>query len=73
MQIFSPFISKIFNKSIGNANLSDDVILGDITPVYQKNNRNKVNYRPASVLPALPEIFEKVFTTKFTKMLVARC
>ena len=38
----SAFISKIFNKTIGNVNSPDDIKIADITPVYEKNNHKCV-------------------------------
>ena len=55
-----PFINKIFNESIENANFPADLKLADITPIYNKNNRNnKENYRLVSISPALSKIVEK--------------
>ena len=53
-------MNKIFSESIENANFLDDLNLTDITPIYNKNNRNKLaNYILVSTLPALSKTVEK--------------
>lgn len=50
----SSFISKIFNESLENTNLSDDLKLADITLVLRKiNPDDKASHRPVSISPAL--------------------
>ena len=42
-------------------NFSDNLKLADITPVFKKKNPlHKVNYRPATVLPSISKVFEKL-------------
>jgi hypothetical protein len=38
-----------------------------VTPLHKKNDPlSKTNYRPVSVLPVFPKIFEKVFETQLS-------
>ena len=39
--------------------------LGDITPVYKKDDPNIIkNYRPISILPVVSKIFERILATE---------
>ena len=60
-----PFISKVFSESTEMS--IDDLKLTNITPVYKKNNRNKVNWRSVSIVPGLPKIFEKCLYDQICK------
>ena len=58
--ICSSFISKIYNDSIFNCNFPQLLKMADITPVYKKEERTKIdNYRPVSILPTVSKIFER--------------
>ena len=58
--IFSQYLSQIFNESIEAANLPNELKYGDITPVYKKNNRHeKENNRPVSIISVVFKIIER--------------
>ena len=58
--IFSQYLSQIFNESIEAANLPNELKYGDITPVYKKNNRHeKQNNRPVSIIFVVFKIIER--------------
>lgn len=54
-------LCKIFNKSIQDGIVPDDLKIAKIIPIYKSDNRKTVsNYRPISVLPALSKILERL-------------
>ena len=64
------FISGYVNKSIISSTFPSILKLTDITPVYKKDSRyKKSNYRPFSVLPNLPKIFEKIMYDQISSFL----
>ena len=57
----SDILQKLFNKTLSNKELPDELKLADVTPIYKKNDPNKSkNYRPVSVLPVVSKVFEKI-------------
>ena len=48
--IFSQYLSQIFNESIETANFPNELKYVDITPVYKKNNRHE---RPVSIITVI--------------------
>ena len=58
--IFSLYLSQIFNESIEAANFPNKLEYTDITRVYKKNNRHeKENYRPVSIMSVTSKILER--------------
>ena len=52
---------KLFDYSIEKSEFPRNLKLADITPVYKKNDPlDKTNYRPVSLLPAVPKIFKRI-------------
>ena len=50
-----------FNKSIDSASFPVNLKNADITPAHNKGDRtDKLNYRPASILPAMSKVYEKL-------------
>ena len=55
-------ITYLINKCIKTSTFPKYLKLGEITPVFKKENMlDKRNYRPISTLPCLSKIFEGVF------------
>ena len=58
--IFSPFITNLFNDSKNNSEFPSALKLADITPTHKKDERTtKSNYRPVSILHPISKIFER--------------
>ena len=58
--IFSQYLSQIFNESIEAANFPNESKDTNITPVYKKNNRHeKENYRPVSIISVISKILKR--------------
>ena len=54
-------INKHLNYCIDKGEFPNDLKHADIVLVYKKNHkREKENYRPVSILPNLPKIYEKL-------------
>ena len=63
----APVLQKLFNKILRTGNFPDKLKLADITPVFKKNNSlEKGNYIPASVLPVVSKIFERIMQKQVT-------
>ena len=59
--IFSQYLSQIFNESIEAANFPNELIYADIIPVYKKNNKHeKENYRPVCIISVISKILERL-------------
>ena len=60
--ICSPVLQEICNDEIfKKCQFPENLNLADITPVFKKEGKNLANnYRPASVLPTLSKVFEKI-------------
>ena len=59
-----------FNESLANCEFPNDLKLADITPVFKnKNYLDKVNYRPASVLPPIPKIYEELLQKQISNFI----
>ena len=55
--IFSHYLSQIFNESIEAANFPNELKYADITQFTKKNNRHeKENYRPLSIISVISKI-----------------
>ena len=60
INIFTPILLDEFNKSLALGIFPSSMKLANITPVFKKDDRtDKSNYRPTSILPNLPKVFEK--------------
>ena len=70
-------MQKLFNKILRTGNFPNKLKLADITPVFKKNNPlEKGNYIPASVLPVVSKIFERIMqkqVTVFTAKPLVHC
>ena len=61
----------IWNYEIlGKQNVSKNLKLADITPVYKKKDPTLVeNYRPVSVLPSVFKVFERIIQKQFSSFI----
>ena len=56
----SDIITKINNNAKSNSDFPDPLKMADLTPIHKKDETTlKDNYRPVSILPSIPKIFEK--------------
>jgi len=54
-------LAHIFNKSMSDGIVPDDLKIAKIIPIYKSDDKKVVsNYRPISVLPAFSKILEKI-------------
>ena len=59
--IYGPILHNLVNKTFQENIFPDELKLGDITPIFKKDDATNVkNYRPISVLPAASKIFERL-------------
>ena len=60
----SPDITKMINYSISKCVFTDSLKFAEVSSLFKKkDNLNKVNYRPLSILVALPTIYEKLLVS----------
>ena len=65
--IFTDYICGFFNESIKKSTFPSILKNANITPVFKKGCRgSKENYRPVSILPVIPKIFEKLLCKQIT-------
>ena len=61
-------LSSDFNSCIYNGILPNNLKHADITPAFKKAERlRKINYRPASILPTLSKVYEKLLYQQIYK------
>ena len=64
LNIATPLASLI-NASIRQCQFPHDLKLANVSPVFKKkDNLDKVNYRPVSILPAISKIYEGLLAEK---------
>ena len=60
-------LASIINASINQSRFPQDLKLADVSPVYnKKDNLNKENYRPVSILPSVSKIYENLMGDQLT-------
>ena len=65
--IFASYLCDFFNQSIENFEFLSILKNANITPVFKKGYRgSKENYHPASTLPVISKIFEKLLCKQIT-------
>ena len=58
--LFSHFIYHNFNNSLFSSNFPSNLKAADILPTHKKKDKSVIeNYRPISILPKLPKIYER--------------
>ena len=66
LNIATPLASLI-NASIRQCQFPHDLKLANLSPVFKKkDNLDKVNYRPVSILPAISKIYEGLLAEQMT-------
>ena len=66
-ECFAEIICSEFNESINSSKFSLSFKLTNITPVFKNESRNhKNNYRPASILPLVSKVFEKIMNKQLS-------
>ena len=61
VDIHLPYIINIINFSIKEGHFSDEFKLTEFSPVFKtKDDLTKENYRPASILPQVPKVFQRI-------------
>ena len=61
----------IFRNILSTAIYPDIWKLANVTPIFKKGDKQLIqNYRPMSILPICGKIFEKLFSTIFTNILI---
>ena len=64
--IICPVLEKLFNHSMQTGIFPDELKLGNISPIYKKDNEELLeNYRPVSTIPIFGKIFEKILYSRF--------
>ena len=67
-EIFTDALYSEFNRSLETSAFPPSVKLANVTPVHKKCNRSeKDNYRPLSILPNLPKVFERCIYNQIAK------
>ena len=72
-KIISPILSLHFNYLMEVGKFPDELKLGKITPIYEKESDELLeNYRPVSTLPIFGKIFEKIIYSRLYKYFVSK-
>ena len=66
-------ITDCLNASINNCTFPSTMKLGDVTPVYKKEEKElKENYRPLCTLSPLSKVFERILYTQITSFMSSK-
>ena len=61
IDIHLPFITNSINLSIEKGCFPEELKLAEVSPIFKtKDDLDKENYRPVSVLPHVSKVFEKI-------------
>ena len=61
IDIHLPFITNSINLSIGKGCFPEELKLAEVSPIFKKkDDLDKENYRPVSVLPHVSNVFERI-------------
>ena len=68
--ILTHHLTELFNAMIRNGQFPDELKEGDVSSLFKKNDpTNKVNYRPITMLPAIPKFLERLMNNKIMHFL----
>ena len=61
VDIYLPYITNIINVSMEKGLFSDELKISSVSPIFKKkDDLDKGNYRPVSVLPHVSKVFERI-------------
>ena len=61
IDIYVPIMTQIINMSIDNNCYPDDLKFAEVSPVFKKkDDLDKENYRPVSVLSHVSKVFKRI-------------
>ena len=70
--IIAPALTLIVNQSLSTGIFPDRLKIAKVIPLFKKGNPHVFdNYRPISLLPAVPKVFEKIVFKQLYKYLVS--
>ena len=68
--VFTPILTKVFNKSMAAGIYPDCLKIARVTPVFKGGNKNDTSsYRPISILSQFNRIFEKLLRDRLYKFI----
>ena len=56
--IINSHLANIINNDLSDSAFSDSAKLASVRPIYKKDDRNKISYRPVSILNCFSKIYE---------------
>ena len=67
----APFLTQIFNASLASSVFPQDWKIACVSPIYKAGDkRDRVNYRPISVLSTVAGLFEKIIHLQLNEYLI---
>ena len=71
-KIISPYLSKLYNKSVEYGVFPESLKYAEVVPTYKNGKKNNVNnYRPISLLSPFSKIFKSLVCERLNSYFVA--
>ena len=65
-------LTTIINNCLKDGLFPNELKLADVSPVFKKDDLNKENYRPVSILSHMSKVFERIFYKQIDRFVTSK-
>ena len=72
LSVYTKELTTIINNCLKDGLFPNELKLADVSPVFKKDDLNKENYRPVSILSHMSKVFERIFYKQIDRFMTSK-
>ena len=72
LSVYTKELTNIINNCLKDGLFRNELKLAEVSPVFKKDDLNKENYRPVSILSHMSKVFERIFYKQINRFMTSK-